>query len=141
MGPGGPATPSQNTATTSSLPAVGVTPPPPLGGPPLAHIPPGAGPPQFRALIPPFVSFMFPVTVKSRNSVCWFISELCEMSDSAVWHIGTCISKKPAFVFSFQILSTVVVSWGGSSDQVVWQLTVPYCVIKWQYILSAHSCI
>ena len=56
MGPGGPGTPSQNTATTSSLPGVGVT-PPPLGGPPLAHIPPGAGPPQFRALIPPFVSF------------------------------------------------------------------------------------
>lgn len=66
MGPGGPGTPSQNTTTSSSLPGVGVT-PPPLGGPPLAHIPPGAGPPQFRALIPPFVSLMFPVIVKSRN--------------------------------------------------------------------------
>jgi hypothetical protein len=67
MGPGGPGTP-QSTASTSTLPGVGVT-PPPLGGPPLTHIPPGAGPPQFRALIPPFVSFiMFPIIVKNETS-------------------------------------------------------------------------
>jgi hypothetical protein len=55
MGPGGPGTQSQSTANASTLPGVGVT-PPSLGGPPLTHIPPGAGPPQFRALIAPFVS-------------------------------------------------------------------------------------
>jgi hypothetical protein len=68
MGPGGPGTPSQSAATASTLPGVGVT-PPSLGGPPLTHIPPGAGPPQFRALIAPFVSW----------TLQHYMTKLCEV--------------------------------------------------------------